>query len=75
MQARQEPSPKLPTDLLHDRLINTSEAAAFAGFSESHWRALVRTGRAPQPIRLSTRKMGWKISALRAWIDQAATAA
>ena len=65
MQAHQE---KLPTDLIHDRIVNTFEAAAFVGFSQSHFRALVRTGRAPAPLRLSTRKLGWRISTLREWV-------
>ena len=58
-----------------DRIITTQEAAAFCGFSVSHWRVMFRTGQAPPPIKLSERKYGWKLSTLRAWIDAKATAA
>jgi prophage regulatory protein len=64
-----------PNDLLVDRVISTDAAAHFCGFSTSHWRSLVKAGRAPAPIRLSERKLGWKVSALRAWIDAKAHAA
>jgi predicted DNA-binding transcriptional regulator AlpA len=68
-------SPKPPKDYLSalpdlavDRMVGTLEAAAFCGYSTSHWRQMFRTGQAPPPIRLSARKLGWKISTLRAWI-------
>jgi prophage regulatory protein len=67
-----KPSPDyqspLPQDLTADRMVGTFEAATFCGYSTSHWRQMFRTGRAPPPIRLSARKLGWKISTLRAWI-------
>ena len=65
---------QLPSDLAHDRIVGTDTAAAYAGYSTSHWRDLVRTGKAPAPIRLSARKLGWKISTLRRWIDSKAAA-
>lgn len=66
----------LPKDLTADRMVGTFEAATFCGYSTSHWRQMFRTGQAPPPIRLSARKLGWKISTLRAWIaSKEATAA
>jgi prophage regulatory protein len=51
-----------------DPVMGTDEAASYAGFSVPHWRALVRDGHAPSPIRLSERKLGWRLSTLNAWI-------
>lgn len=66
-------SPPIGTE--PDRIVTTQEAAAFCGFSVSHWRALWYSGRAPRPIKLSERKNGWRLSDLRAWIDSKSTAA
>jgi predicted DNA-binding transcriptional regulator AlpA len=66
---------QLPPDLALDRVVGTHQAAAFAGYSTSHWRTLVNQGLAPAPIRLSARKLGWKISTLRAWIASKEAAA
>jgi predicted DNA-binding transcriptional regulator AlpA len=53
-----------------DPVFSTNEAAEYAGFSISHWRAMVAQARGPPPIRLSERKLGWRLSALNAWIAQ-----
>ena len=66
---------QLPPDLAHDRVVGTDTAAAYAGYSTSHFRSLVNQGLAPAPIRLSARKLGWKVSALRAWIASKEAAA
>jgi prophage regulatory protein len=66
---------KLPTDLEQDRVIGTAQAAAYLGYSTSHFRALVAQGRMPKPIRLSSRKLGWRVSTLRALIDSKSIAA
>jgi predicted DNA-binding transcriptional regulator AlpA len=70
-----EDTRELPPDLLADRVIGTNQAAAYCGFSTVHWRALVNSGEAPAPLRLSARKLGWRVSTLRAWIDAKASAA
>jgi predicted DNA-binding transcriptional regulator AlpA len=61
---------QLPPALADDRVVGTFDAAAFCNFSVSHFRALYRTGRAPPPIKLSERKLGWRMSTLKNWIDQ-----
>jgi prophage regulatory protein len=66
---------RLSADLAADRVIGTIEAAAFCNFSVSHFRHLIRTGRAPQPIRLSERKLGFSIRALKAWVADRTTVA
>jgi predicted DNA-binding transcriptional regulator AlpA len=51
-----------------DCIIGARDAAAYLNFSLSHFRTLYRTGVIPPPIKLSERKLGWKLSTLRAWI-------
>jgi predicted DNA-binding transcriptional regulator AlpA len=51
-----------------DCIIGARDAAAYCNFSLSHFRVLYRTGVIPPPIRLSGRKLGWRLSTLRAWI-------
>ncbi len=62
---------KLPvlTDLESRRLLPTDEAARVSGYSTAHFRVLVRQGIAPKPVKLSTRKLGWRAGDLVAWID------
>lgn len=56
------------------QILTTDEAAKFCGYSTSRWRYLYGAGLAPQPIRLSARKLGWKISTLESWLDSKASA-
>jgi predicted DNA-binding transcriptional regulator AlpA len=51
---------KLPLDPFY----GTPEAAAYFGYSVSHFRALVRAGKLPQPVRIAGRKLGWRASLL-----------
>jgi predicted DNA-binding transcriptional regulator AlpA len=60
----------LPPALADDRIVGTFDAAAFCNFSVSHFRALYRSGGVPPPIKLSGRKLGWKLSTLKAFVDQ-----
>lgn len=59
----------LPVSIALNRVLDTSEAAAFCGFSVPHWRRLYRSGRAPPPIRLSARKLGWRTGDLINWLQ------
>ncbi len=59
----------LPTDIARHRVLDTSEAAAFCNFSVAHWRRLYRNGKVPSPMRLRTRKYGWRIGDLIDWIE------
>ena len=51
------------------RVLNTAEAATLCGFSKTHWRRLYRSGRAPKPIRLSNKKLGWRAGDLIDWLQ------
>lgn len=54
----------LPEEHARHRILNTSASADFCGFSVPHWRRLYRAGLVPSPIRLSTRKLGWRVGDL-----------
>jgi excisionase family DNA binding protein len=51
-------SPSLP-----DPYLGTADAAAQLNYSESHFRALVRAGRVPRPVRVGS-KLLWRRSLL-----------
>jgi predicted DNA-binding transcriptional regulator AlpA len=51
------------------RLLDTAEAAEFCKLSIPHWRRLYRAGKVPSPVRLSTRKYGWRLGDLVDFID------
>jgi excisionase family DNA binding protein len=54
--------------------LTTAEAAAYLSYSESHFRALVRAGRVPQPIRIA-HKLLWRQSLLDAHLHALEVAA
>lgn len=58
----------LPPDLARHRVLNSAEAAAFCNYSLPHWRRLYAKGEVPSPLRLGTRKYGWKVGDLIDWI-------
>jgi predicted DNA-binding transcriptional regulator AlpA len=64
----------LPPALADDRIVGTADAAAYLNFSVSHFRALYRNGTVPAPIKLGGRKLGWKLSTLKACVDQSTAA-
>ena len=59
----------LPPDLARNRVMIRKEAADFCGLSPATFRRLNETGRFPTPIRLSERRLGWRVSALLEWLD------
>lgn len=58
----------LPTEvashLVLNRIIGTNEAAALCNFSVGHWRRLCRENKIPAPVRLGSRKLGWRLGTL-----------
>lgn len=46
-----------------DPYLGTADAAAHINYSESHFRALVRAGKVPQPVRIHG-KLLWRESTL-----------
>ena len=51
----------LPGDLARSRIMGSAETAAFFNYSLPHFRRLVKAGVLPQPVRLSERKLGWRV--------------
>ena len=64
---------ELPAELARSRVIGAAEAAALCNISLPHWRRLYRTGKAPAPIKLSERKLGWRAADLLNWMASAPT--
>jgi predicted DNA-binding transcriptional regulator AlpA len=64
----QEALCSLPSDLARYRVLNTVQTAAFLGFSVPHTRRLYREKRIPEPLRLSGRKLGWRVGDLVDWL-------
>ena len=67
---------KLPPDvaacIAMKRAIGSSEAAEFLNLSLGHFRKLYRAGKVPAPIKLSERKLAWRISDLAAFVARGA---
>lgn len=59
----------LHPDIARNRVMIRKEAAEFCGLSPATFRRLNETGRFPTPIRLSERRLGWRVSALIEWLD------
>ncbi|WP_056454620.1 AlpA family phage regulatory protein [Methylobacterium sp. Leaf86] len=51
------------------RVVNIRDAAAFCGVSVSTFRRMRAGELIPMPIKLSDRRLGWRIRDLLAWID------
>jgi predicted DNA-binding transcriptional regulator AlpA len=59
----------LPPELAGKRVLGTKKAAAFVGLSESEWDRRRAAGETPTPVQLGTRKLGYTIESLVAWIE------
>lgn len=64
-------APNIPADLSRHRVIGAAEAASLCNISLAHWRRMYRTGKAPAPIKISDRKLGWRIGELMDWMSAA----
>jgi len=52
-----------------DRVVSEAEAAAIIGFSKDTLRREFKAGRAPARIRLSGRRIGYRLSAIYAFLE------
>jgi len=52
-----------------DRVVSEAEAAAIIGFSKDTLRREFKAGRAPERIRLSGRRIGYRLSAIYAFLE------
>ena len=56
--------PEVASEIAMNQIMGAAEAAAFCNYSLPHWRRMYRSGAAPPPVRLSARKVGWRIGTL-----------
>ncbi|WP_032688864.1 AlpA family phage regulatory protein [Pseudomonas syringae] len=60
---------------MNDRLIRRAEAASFLAIGVSTLDRMIADGRLPEPVRLSTRVVGWRESTLKQLIIEKEAAA
>jgi len=68
-----DPLAGLPSEITLERVLDSSQAAAFVGVSLPHFRRLYRSRRAPDPIKLSDRKYGWQVRTLMRFLEERST--
>ena len=59
---------EVAADIARQRVMLAKETAAFLGFSLPHFRRKYRKGEVPKPIRLSERKLGWRVGDCLDWL-------
>lgn len=59
----------LPPDIARRRIVGTRDAASYCGVSEKTFRRMQAAGTIPAPLKLSIRKLGWRIGDLLDWQD------
>ena len=64
----------LPPELTRHRVLDAAQSAEFVGLSVSHWRRIVRSKQAPQPVQLTEHRIGWRAGDLIAWLASKAAA-
>ena len=52
-----------------DRVVSENEAAAIIGYSKDTLRREFKAGRAPARVRLSGRRIGYRLSAIYAYLE------
>lgn len=58
----------LPPELAQKRVLGTRQAAAFVGLSVPEWERRRAAGETPTAVQLGTRKLGYTVESLIAWI-------
>jgi predicted DNA-binding transcriptional regulator AlpA len=59
----------LSPDLAQKRVLGTRQAATFAGLSVRDWERKRAAGETPAAVNLGTRKLGYQVVDLLAWIE------
>jgi predicted DNA-binding transcriptional regulator AlpA len=62
-------SVEVPATLNLDRVVSEAQAAEIIGYSKDTLRREFRAGRAPARVRLSGRRIGYRLSAIYAFLD------
>lgn len=55
------PCSPLPDSLTHERVLNAHQAAELCGLSVGTLRRMQRAGKLPPAIRVSERRLGWRV--------------
>jgi predicted DNA-binding transcriptional regulator AlpA len=63
---------ELPPEIARQRVVDEKTAAEFIGLSAVTLERLRKLGTAPRHVRLSERRLGYRISDLLSWVDQRA---
>ena len=58
------PLDTVPADYARNRVLDSTQAATFLGLSVCHFRRQYRAGKVPKPIKITTRKLGWRFGEL-----------
>jgi predicted DNA-binding transcriptional regulator AlpA len=67
--AKQKTPPPLPPTLDGSRILSAKQAAELLGISLCTLRRLHWADKLPAPIQLSTRRIGWKVADLLAFVE------
>jgi prophage regulatory protein len=59
----------LPPEIARHRVLDERAAAAFIGLSAPTLERIRKLGRAPRHLRLSERRLGYKVCDLLAWLE------
>jgi predicted DNA-binding transcriptional regulator AlpA len=59
----------LPLDVARHRILDVKETAVFLSLSVPSVRRLHRAKQIPEAVRLSSRRIGWKLGDLIAWLE------
>jgi predicted DNA-binding transcriptional regulator AlpA len=62
-------SKALPPDLPAPLMVGAKEAARLCGAKKTTWKAWNDSGKIPSPIRISARKILWRVEELRSWLN------
>ena len=60
---------ELPLEIARQRVLGEKEAAEFVGLSPMTLERMRKQGVAPQHVRLSARRLGYRICDLTDWLD------
>lgn len=66
------PAPRAP-ELEDDRILTTKEVLARIPLDRSTLFVWSRDGKFPKPLRLGSHRIGWRLSAVMRWIEDAET--
>ncbi len=60
---------ELPPELARKCVFGSKKSAVFSGLSLREWERLRAAGQTPPAVKLGTRKLGYTVESLIAWIE------